>query len=74
MSILWLIVGLLLGSIITTLVIGKKKSIGTLRVDRSDPDDDPYLFLEINPGGTKSLLRDDYIMLKVKRENYISRS
>lgn len=72
MEILWLIVGLLIGSIVSTIVFGKKKAVGALRVDRSDPDDDPYLFLEVYPGGRESILKDDYIVLKVTRENYIS--
>lgn len=33
MEILWLIVGLLIGSIVSTIVFGKKKAVGALRVD-----------------------------------------
>lgn len=56
-------------------VIGVKyhhKPVGTLRVDHSDPDDNPYLFLELS-GDPKKLPNQKYITLKVNIENYISR-
>lgn len=55
-------------------VIGIKshhKPVGTLRVDQSDPDGGPYLFLEIPKDPTK-LPNQKYITLKVNIENYIS--
>ena len=55
-------------------VIGVKhhhKPVGTLRVDQSDPDDNPYLFLELS-GDPKKLPNQKYITLKVNIENYIS--
>ena len=42
-----LLIGFAIGSLITNLAYGRLK-VGTLRVDRSDPDDPPYLFLELN--------------------------
>lgn len=47
------------------------KPVGTLRVDQSDPDGGPYLFLEISKDPTK-LPNQKYITLKVNVENYIS--
>lgn len=55
-------------------VIGIKyhhKPVGTLRVDQSDPDDNPYLFLELSED-PKKLPNQKYIILKVNIENYIS--
>lgn len=55
-------------------IIGVKyhhKPIGTLRVDQSDPYDNPYLFLELS-GNPKKLPNQKYITLKVNVENYIS--
>lgn len=55
-------------------VIGIKyhhKPVGTLRVDQSDPDDNPYLFLELSED-PKKLPNQKYITLKVNIENYIS--
>ena len=47
------------------------KPIGTRRVDQSDLDDGPYLFLEMS-GDPKKLTNQKYITLKVNLENYIS--
>lgn len=47
------------------------KPVGTLRVDQSDPDDNPYLFLELSED-PKKLPNQKYITLKVNIENYIS--
>ena len=48
----------------------KRKPIGTLRVDSSDPDG-PYLFLELetDPGVIK---KEKYVLLKVDTKSYIS--
>lgn len=48
-----------------------RKPIGTLRVDRSDPDDGPYLFLELSEN-TRELMNQKYITLEVNVEDYIS--
>lgn len=45
--------------------------VGTLRVDRSDPDG-PYLFLELSENINKVIDRE-YIALKVETKDYISR-
>lgn len=45
--------------------------VGTLRVDRSDPDG-PYLFLELSEDIYKVINRE-YIALKVDAKSYISR-
>lgn len=48
----------------------KRKPIGTLRIDSSDPDG-PYLFLEleVNPEVVK---KEKYVLLKVDTKSYIS--
>lgn len=48
----------------------RPKTIGNLRMDRSDPDG-PYLFLELNRdfGAFKD---DSEVILRVKVEDYIS--
>ena len=56
------------------LVIEKSRHpepIGDLRIDESDPEDGPYLFLELNsrPENFKRLKR---VTLNVKAENLIS--
>lgn len=47
-----------------------KKSIGTLRVDSSDPDG-PYLFLELETD-PNVIKKEKYVTLKVNTKSYIS--
>lgn len=50
-----------------------KESIGALRVDNSDPDDNPYLFLEIDQAWRLNTIADrEYVTLRVNVQNYIS--
>lgn len=50
-----------------------RRCAGTLREDRSDPDEEPYLFLELTQEGFHKIQTNDYVTLKVLRENYIPR-
>ena len=59
------ILGLLGGWIIAAIILRHKKSIGSLRVETSDPDG-PYLFLELNDGNISELLRKRHVILNVK--------
>ena len=48
----------------------RKRAVGTLRIDRSDPDG-PYLFLELD----KPLMMFEYgkyVVFRIKNENLIS--
>lgn len=49
----------------------EKKSLGVIRVDRSDPDDGPYLFLELCTTPAE-ITENEYVIFKVNNENYIS--
>lgn len=75
MEIAALVVGVLIGVCIGMVWRGvylKTHSIGDLRVDHSDPDG-AYLFLELNKDqNIHTIERQNYVMLKVKVENYIS--
>lgn len=53
--------------------VQKERVIGTLRVDRSDPDEPPYLFLELMNEGYAKLQTQEYVTFQVLRENYIPR-
>lgn len=58
--------------IIGTMIANKhNKPIGTLRIDQSDPDEPPYLFLELSEDPRK-LMNSAYVTLKVNHENYVS--
>ena len=54
MEILFLVGGVIVGIFLTILIL-RKEPIGTLRIDYSDPDSGPYLFLEI-PQKNKHLI------------------
>lgn len=45
-------------------------NVGTLRIDRSDPDETPYFFLEIT--NVKRIKHGRTITMTVREENYIS--
>ena len=65
-------VGMVFGSIFTAVAF-RLKRIGTLRVDTSDPYEEPYLFLEIeNRKNISDIQRRKYVLLNVNIENYIT--
>ena len=64
------ILGFAIGILVHRHIV-RNSEVGTLRVDTSDPDDGPYLFLELNKGvGDISARR--YVMLKVDLNGYLS--
>lgn len=65
-----LLVGVLIG-VIATLIITRPRPIGSLRIDESDPDDGPYLFLELSTD-PNVIKQDKYVTFKVDARNYIS--
>lgn len=68
MSVLFLVIGLFAGTIIT-LVCTRIKYIGSLRIDRSD--EEPCLFLELSKG-VKSFENRKYVLLKIHKKDFIS--
>ena len=64
------LLGVLIGTIIYAIAV-KTASVGTLRIDRSDPDDSPYLFLELNKNLT-FVSSKEYVIMKVDLKNYMS--
>ena len=70
MVIIIFIVGILIGMLIAVIEF-RKLIAGTLRVDQSDPDDQPYLFLEISQEPNRAFNKK-HIILKVNIQNYIS--
>lgn len=71
---LWIILAFL-GGIGIGLLFSKawtdKNIIGNLRIDRSDPAEDPYLFLELF-NGVHTFSDKKTVHLKVRAENYVS--
>ena len=70
------VVGLIIGVGLTVIIsrtISRKRSIGSLCVDDSDPDDGPYLFLEFKPDqNPEVIMRKAYVTLKVNIKHYVS--
>lgn len=69
MSVVIFVVVALIGCILTT-IASRVKSVGSLRIDTSDPDDNPYLFLELSKD-VGEVYRKNYIMLKVNTKSFI---
>lgn len=71
MPLIWLLAGILIGLLVSKFVF-KDKPIGSLRVDKSDSDSEPYLFLELDAGGMSDIYKKQSVRLRVKIKNYIS--
>lgn len=65
------VIGVLVGRVFT-IIIARINSVGSLRVDTSEPDDNPYLFLELSKD-TNCIFRKKYITLKINTKNFVSR-
>ena len=69
--ILWIAISFGIGVLLTAFSL-HHLLIGNLRIDQSDPEDGPYLFLELKKG-VGSFKSKRYVILKVNIKNYISR-
>ena len=69
MDVLIFVVGVLIGCIFMA-IISRVKSVGSLRVDTSDPDDSPYLFLELSKD-VDEIYKKKYVTLTVNTKNFI---
>lgn len=65
------LIGLATGFIFAEIRSRFKPISGVLRVDNSDPEDGPYLFLELNTSPEK-LEESSKLIFKVSHSNYIS--
>ena len=63
-------IGFMIGCVMAALIF-RTFIIGTLRVDTSDPDDRPYMFLELTKN-VQAVMRKKYVVLKVNTKNFIS--
>lgn len=60
-----------ISGVIGTLIAVLKLRIGVLRIDQSDPYEDPYLFLELAKP-IDAFRHKAYVLLEVNNSNYIS--
>lgn len=71
---MWIVLALIGGILVgvaASAVYFRARAIGLLRVDRSDPSEPPYLFLEVekNPD---ALQHGRLVVLRIRKENLIS--
>lgn len=64
-------IGFILGGLYSKDKLLHDKTIGSLRVDRSD-EDGPLVFMEVDPG-FRDFVDMDVVILKVKHEDFIPR-
>lgn len=67
-----IIVGLiaLAAGVLIGMALRRQRPIGDLRVDHSDPDGGPYLFLELDTD-VSAIMRKKHVMLRVKVADFI---
>ena len=59
------------GGMTVILICLAARSIGTLRIDQSDPTEQPYLFLELDKP-VESVINKKYVVFRVNKKNFIS--
>ena len=60
-----IVIGVLLG-----IVLSRRRSLGNLRVDRSDPTSEPLLFLELDTD-IRIIMRKKQVVFKVRVEDFL---
>lgn len=63
------IIGVIVGVAVTALIVRTHLS-GNLRIDHSIPEDNPYMFLELNKS-VSTVLRKKFVVLTVRAEDFI---
>ena len=71
LEVLLFLLGFMVG-IVSFLVYLIVRSVGTLRVDQSDPTEQPYLFLELDKP-VETVTSKKYVLFRVIKKNFISR-
>ena len=70
LEVLLVLLGFVFG-IVFFLICLVARSVGTLRVDQSDPTEQPYLFLELDKP-VETVTSKTYVLSKVIKKNFIS--
>ena len=60
-----IVIGVLLG-----IVLSRRRPLGNLRVDRSDPTSEPLLFLELGTD-VRNIMSKRHVTFRVKVENFL---
>ncbi len=61
------------GYILKAFITNRQKVVGTLRVDHSEPSEEPYLFLELKKDGIESIQKKKEVLFKVDLDSYLPR-
>ncbi len=69
MEIIIAVVAVVIGFIVGR-VLPRERPVGDLRVDHSDPDGGPYLFLELD-ADVPTIMRKSHVMLWVKVKDFL---
>lgn len=69
MEVLLVLLGIVIGSS-SVLIWCKRTTIGTIRIDQSDPTEPPYLFLELKKP-VETFVHKKYVLCRVSNKNYI---
>ena len=72
MEVIMFIVGVLVGCILTKVVL-RIFAVGSLRLDQSDPESSPYLFLELNKDNADDIAKKKFVVLNVYRKDFLPR-
>ena len=70
MEVLLVLLGFI-GGMVFFLICLAARSIGTLRIDQSDPTEPPYLFLDLDKP-VESIVKKKYVLFRVSKKNFIS--
>ena len=70
MEVLLVLLGFI-GGMAFFLICLAARSIGTLRIDQSDPTEPPYLFLDLDKP-VESIVKEKYVLFRVSKKNFIS--
>ena len=70
MEVLLILLGFI-GGMAFLLICLAARSIGTLRIDQSDPTEPPYLFLDLDKP-VESIVKEKYVLFRVSKKNFIS--
>lgn len=77
---MWMMIGWIVGIIVGFGISwfmawrhDKKLCVGTLRVDRSDPDEAPYLFLELKQDEMDKIHKSKIMIFNVDLNGYLPR-
>ena len=66
----YVIIGIIVGFLFGYILF-RNRPIGKIRVDNSDPDSGPYLFLELSHKGMDTIYKKKFVTLEVLLKDHI---